>query len=50
MMDVEEDNDNDITKKEQISINKPGYDILGYSISIAVKMTTLANPNHMVIG
>ena len=41
---------NNISKKEQISIKKPVYDILGYSISIAVKMTTLANPNHMVIG
>jgi adenylate cyclase len=52
MIDVKEDNsDNNITKKEQqISIKKPVYDILGYSISIAVKMTTLANPNHMVIG
>ena len=50
MMDVEEDSDNNIIKKEQISIKKPVYDILGYSTSIAVKMTTLANPNHMVIG
>lgn len=50
MMDVEEDNDNNVTKKEQISIKKPVYDILGYSISIAVKMTTLAKPNHMAIG
>jgi adenylate cyclase len=47
---VEENGDNNITKKEQISIKKPVYDILGYSTSIAVKMTTLANPNHMVIG
>jgi adenylate cyclase len=52
MIDVEEDNsDNNITKKEQqMSIKKPFYDILGYNISIAVKMTALANPNHMVIG
>ncbi len=50
MIDVKEDSDNNIAKKEKISIKKPVYDILGYSISIAVKMTTLANPNHMVIG
>jgi adenylate cyclase len=50
IIDVEENGDNNITKKEQISIKKPVYDILGYSTSIAVKMTTLANPNHMVIG
>jgi len=50
--DVKDDNNNDnnIPKKEHLSIKKPVYDILGYSISIAVKMTTLANPNHMVIG
>jgi adenylate cyclase len=50
MMDVKEDSTNNISKKGQISIKKPVYDILGYSISIAVKMTTLAKPNHMVIG
>ena len=48
--DVKDNSDNNITKKEQLSIKKPFYDILGYSTSIAVKMTTLANPNHMVIG
>jgi adenylate cyclase len=43
-------NNNNISKKEQPLIKKPVYDILGYSTSIAVKMTALANPNHMVIG
>jgi adenylate cyclase len=43
-------NNNNVSKKEQPLIKKPVYDILGYSISIAVKMTALANPNHMVIG
>ena len=43
-------NSNNISKKEQPFIKKPVYDILGYSTSIAVEMTTLANPNHMVIG
>jgi adenylate cyclase len=31
-------------------VKKPVYDILSYTISIAVKMTALANPNHLVIG
>jgi class 3 adenylate cyclase len=43
-------NNNNISKNEQPLIKKPVYDILGYSTSIAVKMTALANPNHMVIG
>ena len=43
-------NNNNISKKEQPLIKKPVYDVLGYSTSIAVKMTSLANPNHMVIG
>lgn len=43
-------NNNNINKKEQPIIKKPVYDILGYTTSIAVKMTALANPNHMVIG
>ena len=46
----DKNSDNNIPKKEHLSIKKPVYDILGYSTSIAVKMTTLANPNHMVIG
>jgi adenylate cyclase len=51
MIGIEDNNDSNITKKEQqLSIKKPVYDILGYSTSIAVKMTALANPNHMVIG
>jgi hypothetical protein len=41
---------NKINKKEQPIIKKPVYDILGYTTSIAVKMTALADPNHMVIG
>ena len=41
---------NNITKKEQPFIKKPVYDVLGYTTSIAVKMTALASPNHMVIG
>jgi adenylate cyclase len=29
-------------------VKKPVYDV--FTISIAVKMTALANPNHLVIG
>jgi adenylate cyclase len=42
---------NDDNKKQQrLLVKKPVYDILSYTISIAVKMTALANPNHIVIG
>jgi adenylate cyclase len=50
IIDVEENGNNSITKKEQPFIKKPVYDVLGYTTSIAVKMTALASPNHMVIG
>jgi class 3 adenylate cyclase len=48
-------NKNNITinhnKKQQHHIvKKPVYDVLSYTISIAVKMTALAQPNHLVIG
>jgi adenylate cyclase len=39
----------DNNKLEQI-IKKPHYDIIGYTISVAVKMTGLAKPNRFVIG
>jgi class 3 adenylate cyclase len=31
-------------------VKKPVYDVLSYTLSIVVKMTALANPNHLVIG
>jgi hypothetical protein len=31
-------------------IKKPVYDVLGYTTDLAVKMTELAKPNHIVIG
>ena len=31
-------------------MKKPVYDVLSYTLSIAVKMTALAHPNHIVIG
>jgi class 3 adenylate cyclase len=37
-------------KKEHSVIRKPVYDVLSYTMNIAVKMTALANPNHIVIG
>ena len=53
------DNVNDLTQydykaiqktSELISNEKPSYDILGYTISIATKMTTFAKVNHIVVG
>ena len=37
-------------KEQDLLVKKPVYDVLGYTISIAVKMTALANPSHLVIG
>jgi adenylate cyclase len=37
-------------KQQHLLVKKPVYDILSYTISIAVKMTALARPNHLVIG
>jgi class 3 adenylate cyclase len=37
-------------KQEHPLVKKPVYDLLSYTISIAVKMTALAHPNHIVIG
>jgi adenylate cyclase len=37
-------------QQEHLLVKKPVYDVLSYTISIAVKMTALANPNHLVIG
>jgi len=36
-------------KQQRLLVKKPVYDILSYTISIAVKMTALAHPNHIVI-
>ncbi|MFL6522974.1 MAG: adenylate/guanylate cyclase domain-containing protein [Nitrososphaera sp.] len=48
------DNKNIITtkynKEQDLLVKKPVYDFLGYTTSITVKMTALANPNHIVIG
>lgn len=41
---------NSVDKGGQPLVKRPVYDILGYNTNLAVKMTALANPNHMVIG
>jgi adenylate cyclase len=41
---------NSMNKQGQPLVRKPVYDVLGYNTNLAVKMTALANPNHMVIG
>ena len=47
---MEKDENDTINNRTSPVIKKPVYDILGYTTSLAVKMTALANPNHMVIG
>ena len=37
-------------KQQHLLVRKPVYDVLSYTVSIAVKMTALAHPNHLVIG
>ena len=37
-------------KQQHLLVKKPVYDVLSYTVSIAVKMTALANPSHLVIG
>jgi adenylate cyclase len=37
-------------KQQHFLVKKPVYDVLSYTLSIAVKMTALANHNHLVIG
>jgi adenylate cyclase len=40
----------DVDEYKEITLKKPHLDLIGYTISIAVKMTTLAKPDHIVIG
>jgi len=37
-------------QQQHLLVKKPVYDVLSYTLSIAVKMTALANHNHLVIG
>jgi adenylate cyclase len=41
---------NNNKKQQHLLVKKPVYDLLSYTLSIAVKMTALAHPNHIVIG
>jgi adenylate cyclase len=52
LTNAEEENgiNNSMNKRGQPLVKKPVYDVLGYNTNLAVKMTALANPNHMVIG
>jgi adenylate cyclase len=51
LINVEENGiDNSMNKRGQSLVKNPVYDVLGYNTNLAVKMTTLANPNRMVIG
>ena len=38
------------TQNEKFEVKKPIIDILGYTVSIAVKMTSLAEPDQVVMG
>jgi len=51
LTNVEENSiNNSMSKRGQSFVKKPVYDVLGYNTNLAVKMTSLANPNHIVIG
>jgi class 3 adenylate cyclase len=49
-MKVEMNGNNNINKGDPSSIKEPVYDVSGYTTNLAVKMTALTNPNHIVIG
>jgi class 3 adenylate cyclase len=40
----------DIDEYNNMVLKRPHLDLIGYTISIAVKMTSLAKPDHIVIG
>lgn len=40
----------DIFEFEKETLKAPHLDLIGYTISVAVKMTSLAEPDHIVIG
>ncbi|HEX2169793.1 MAG TPA: UBP-type zinc finger domain-containing protein [Nitrososphaera sp.] len=43
-------NNNHKKQQQHLLVKEPVYDLLSYTLSIAVKMTALAHPNHIVIG
>lgn len=40
----------DIHEFNNVTLKTPHLDLIGYTISVAVKMTSLAEPDHIVIG
>jgi class 3 adenylate cyclase len=40
----------DIDEHKEIILKKPHLDLIGYTISLVVKMTSLVEPDHMIIG
>ena len=40
----------DMDEYNNMILKRPHLDLIGYTISIAVKMTSLAKPDHIVIG
>jgi class 3 adenylate cyclase len=40
----------DVFEFEKETLKTPHLDLIGYTISVAVKMTSLAEPDHIVIG
>jgi len=40
----------DVDEHEKIVLKKPHLDLVGYTISITIKMTSLVTPDHIVIG
>jgi adenylate cyclase len=50
MREGKDGNNSNTNIRDPFHIRKPVYDVLGYTTNLAVKMTALANPNHMAIG
>lgn len=40
----------DVEEIKKTLIKKPRLDIIGYTVGLAVKMTSLAKPDHIVMG
>jgi len=40
----------DIDEHKEIILKKPHLDLIGYTISLVVKMTSLVEPDHIIIG
>jgi class 3 adenylate cyclase len=40
----------DTDEHKEMTLKKPHLDLIGYTISIAVKMTSMVDPDHIIIG